>query len=295
MSEDFYLPRLLARWNPKRGVWETGQVDLLSGLSELYSVTFPSSGTTRNGLVFEQPTPALPTDGSGSSSLPTPRASRGASGTETMYALGATRSDENRTQGEVLLPTPHTSSGTGPGDHGTGGPNLQTAVHLLPTPQVADATGGHKTRSGERSNEMLLPGGHGIAHASSNAGCARFGQYAGESSSKETGTRSGDFADGSGGSRPDQNWGPYRPAIERWEAVTGRTAPRPTEPTGRDGAERLSARLTEWMMGWPDGWVTDPAIGLTRNEQLKACGNGVVPQQAILALQVFMNRLEVAV
>jgi DNA (cytosine-5)-methyltransferase 1 len=39
------------------------------------------------------------------------------------------------------------------------------------------------------------------------------------------------------------------------------------------------------MMGLPDGWVTDPAIGISRNEQLKACGNGVVPQQAAAALR----------
>jgi hypothetical protein len=39
------------------------------------------------------------------------------------------------------------------------------------------------------------------------------------------------------------------------------------------------------MMGLPDGWVTDPAIGISRNEQLKACGNGVVPQQASAALR----------
>lgn len=38
------------------------------------------------------------------------------------------------------------------------------------------------------------------------------------------------------------------------------------------------------MMGIPAGWVTDPTIGLTRNQQLKALGNGVVPQQALLAL-----------
>ena len=38
-------------------------------------------------------------------------------------------------------------------------------------------------------------------------------------------------------------------------------------------------------MGLPEGWVTDPAIGISRNEQLKACGNGVVPQQAIAALR----------
>lgn len=40
------------------------------------------------------------------------------------------------------------------------------------------------------------------------------------------------------------------------------------------------------MMGLPAGWVTDPALGLTRAEQLKALGNGVVPQQAELALRL---------
>lgn len=85
-----------------------------------------------------------------------------------------------------------------------------------------------------------------------------------------------------GGASTD--WGIYAPAIGRWESVMGRRAPSPTEPTGRDGNQRLSPRFTEWMMGLPDGWVTDPAIGISRNDQLKACGNGVVPQQAAAAL-----------
>jgi DNA (cytosine-5)-methyltransferase 1 len=36
------------------------------------------------------------------------------------------------------------------------------------------------------------------------------------------------------------------------------------------------------MMGLPAGWVTD--VDITRNEKLKALGNGVVPQQALAAL-----------
>ena len=36
-------------------------------------------------------------------------------------------------------------------------------------------------------------------------------------------------------------------------------------------------------MGLDDGWVTD--AGLNRNEQLKALGNGVVPQQAAAAVR----------
>lgn len=79
-------------------------------------------------------------------------------------------------------------------------------------------------------------------------------------------------------------WGEFEPAIRRWEREFGRPAPRPTEPSGRAGGERLSPLFTEWMMGLPHGWVTDPAIGISRNDQLKACGNGVVPQQAVAAL-----------
>ena len=94
------------------------------------------------------------------------------------------------------------------------------------------------------------------------------------------------------------DWQEYEPAIRHWEARLGRPAPRPTEPTGRDGGEQLSARFCEWMMGLPSGWVTDPAIGISRNEQLKACGNGVVPQQAAAALKdmlaAFQKQQEVA-
>jgi len=40
-------------------------------------------------------------------------------------------------------------------------------------------------------------------------------------------------------------------------------------------------------MGLPAGWVT-AVPGLTRNEQLKALGNGVVPQQAAAALRLLL-------
>jgi hypothetical protein len=80
------------------------------------------------------------------------------------------------------------------------------------------------------------------------------------------------------------DWGKFEPAIRRWEAVIGRPAPEPTKPDGKEGNHRLSSKFTEWMMGLPDGWITD--IGLKRNDELKACGNGVVPQQAELALSL---------
>jgi len=44
-------------------------------------------------------------------------------------------------------------------------------------------------------------------------------------------------------------------------------------------------------MGLPDGWITD--CGLSRNDELKACGNGVVPQQAELALRILLEGIEI--
>ncbi|GAA1112024.1 hypothetical protein GCM10009642_58090 [Nocardiopsis metallicus] len=79
-------------------------------------------------------------------------------------------------------------------------------------------------------------------------------------------------------------WGEYAPAIHRWEEVLGRTAPPPTE-RGTRGQPRLSAALVEWMMGLPAGWVTDPDLGLPRTAQLHILGNGVVPQQAAVAMR----------
>lgn len=64
-------------------------------------------------------------------------------------------------------------------------------------------------------------------------------------------------------------WGPYRPAIERWEAIHG-PAPAPTV----DG--RLSPDFVCWMQGFPEGWVD----GLTRTAALRCLGNAVVPQVA---------------
>lgn len=46
---------------------------------------------------------------------------------------------------------------------------------------------------------------------------------------------------------------------------------------------KLNPVFVEYMMGLPEGWVTD--CGLSRTQQLKMLGNGVVPQQAYYAIQ----------
>ena len=47
---------------------------------------------------------------------------------------------------------------------------------------------------------------------------------------------------------------------------------------------KLNAKFVEYMMGLPNGWVTD--LDLSRTQQLKMLGNGVVPQQAYYALEL---------
>jgi DNA (cytosine-5)-methyltransferase 1 len=55
-------------------------------------------------------------------------------------------------------------------------------------------------------------------------------------------------------------------------------------PDALDQEGKLNAIFVEYMMGLPVGWVTD--TGLSRAQQLKMLGNGVVPQQAKLALEL---------
>lgn len=88
----------------------------------------------------------------------------------------------------------------------------------------------------------------------------------------------------------DATFGPYAPAIARWEQVTGRAAPPPTTPSRRAGGKpQLSARFVEWLMGLPDGHVTGPDLNLSREHQLRLLGNGVVPQQAALAVSALIH------
>jgi len=282
------MPTLLGTWNPTRGVWETDRVDLY-GRSELFSETWPASGTTRAGTAYALPTPAHRTPGSACSSspgrpegllqtpltttadgvqvlerqvggrgspmlptplvsdrkgltrpsagregtpqlrdvvhahlLPTPDATHGRETTRTgpllagavqllptpqwadgdRESLSMYRGTENPTlKGALvaLLPTPKATDGTkgGPNQRGSSGDLMlpsavaqllptptamdssgsrghrldgtpygatsgttltDAAYQLLPTPSVADVTGGHRRRSGTRSEELLLPG-----------------------------------------------------------------------------------------------------------------------------------------
>ena len=203
---------------------------------------------------------------------------------------GRNQRDDDTCLTGALLPTPRATDGTkgGPNQRGSSGDlMLPSAVMLLPTPAVNDMGEGKTVEAwDEWTAKMKATHGNGNGHGASLAIEAQrllptpsvadsLGGH-----ERRGGTRGDELL--LKGIAKAQEWGNYEPAIRRWEAAT-RPAPAPTE-TSPKGTPRLSPRFTEWMMGLPDGWVTD-VPGVTRNEALKACGNGVVPQQAAAALR----------
>ncbi len=195
-------------------------------------------------------------------------------------------------------------------------PGLDSITERLPTPSAADGMGGHLTRSGGRSDELLLPG---VARAYGNGNLlptptAR--DHKGPNQRQDDSCLHGALlpthaaSDSTGGGRhPDARkghssqiidtallhgttaWGKYGPAIARWESLT-RPAPSPTEPNSK-GNPRLAAAFSEWMMGWPAGWVT-AVPGVSRNDALRIVGNGVCPQQAAYALRLLLSAFRTA-
>jgi hypothetical protein len=232
MSEDYLAqaqPTL--NWNTARGVWEKqGMANLLCEHWELFSETWQTSGTMRNGKVYAPQTQAHLTTASEFSSLPTQ-----VFGTPTTATSG--RSPEFR-QGSNPNP-------------------VEFAEDLLPTTRA---------QNGEDRNNKIYARDPSQPQNLENALAVTLMPTP---------------------ARTTTNWGKFEPAIRRWERTLGRAAPSPTKPDGKDGAHRLSSKFTEWMMGLPTGWVTD--AGLTRNDELKACGNGVVPQQAEMALRSLLG------
>ena len=178
---------------------------------------------------------------------------------------------------DALMPTP-TASDHKAGRHQAGtGHSLTQAVQLLPTPQAVNAA---YSGAGYGPNLHEIARGLLPTPSASDAimGLPRTSGRPPEKSTKLA-TRL-EYTD----------YGDYAPAIARWEQVTGRAAPPPSTPSRRAGGKpQLSARFVEWMMGLPDGHVTGPDLDLPRERQLRMLGNGVVPQQAALAVHTLIH------
>ena len=189
----------------------------------------------------------------------------------------------------ALIPTP-TASDHKAGRHPEGtGRSLTQAVQLLPTPVAqpsGNSSGEHLRKKPGRSrvtdlaviveNGLLPTGGLLPTPQATNAprSSAGYGPTLHEVAT------SGDLT----------HFGPYAASIARWEQITGRAAPPPSTPSRRTGGKpQLSTRFVEWLMGLPDGHVTGPDLALPREHQLRILGNGVVPQQAALAVGMLVR------
>ena len=94
-----------------------------------------------------------------------------------------------------------------------------------------------------------------------------------------------------------------RPALSRWRNISRRMPPAVFD-TNLNGGVRISVAYVEWLMGWPQGWVTDvprppggwipgkPRAELPKEYALRILGNGVVPQQVLMALGRLFNYRE---
>jgi hypothetical protein len=267
-------------WNTTKKTWQYCTDDRLFEQWEPFLATWPTSGIALNGQVFELPTPERRTTVSESSLLRSPTASQGEGGAlgeeearkrgntvgirdQAMDIAKANGAKVSREEANLPTPTtrdykdgsePHERDGIVQTDTVARAIFNSGEVKLMPTPNTMDHL---PARTPEQKAVNKAKGGYANV--------------------RETVINE----------MPATNWGKFEPAIRRWEKILGRPAPAPTKPDGKDGAHRLSSRFTEWMMGVPEGWITD--CRLTRNEELKACGNGVVPQQAELALRILLE------
>ena len=240
----------IARWNKSRQCWEREQMDLLSGQPDVWSETWPASGMTVAGQLYELPTPEPPQRArffligypDGQPWDVRRPATPGQTPSRRPHGEPAGPSDSV----PALIPTPTASDHKAGRHHDGTGHSLTQAVQLLPTPKAGDGIMGLPRTSGRPPEKST--------HLATRLEYTDYGTYA--------------------------------PAIARWEKVTGRAAPPPSTPSRRPGGKpQLSARFVEWLMGLPDGHVTGPDLALPREHQLRLLGNGVVPQQAALAVR----------
>lgn len=203
------------------------------------------------------------------------------------------------------LPTPKARdwTGHGPADMRRNSPDLSAISRILPTPRASDAKGTDTPSEHARNSPGLGAVGHLLSEEPVDE--LHPDQEPVADPEKLLPTPSASDGIGGGPNNPQNRidnghhvqlvdlgmsrtvWGKYEAAIRCWERMT-RPAPAPTE-VNKNGNPRLAAGFSEWLMGWPAGHVTDPEIGISRNDQLRITGNGVVPQQAAHALRTLLR------
>lgn len=230
------LPALLASLDAGSSTWKTSQASLLPEDSPPSSLTLPRSGSMRSGGLYLRPMLALRTNASACSSWPTPDCNT------------ATYSNGER------------------------GENIRQAAASWGTPSVADTTGGRMTRSGSRSDELLLNG----QAAKWQAPEASMADKGGMNSLRSRGdphlpTQAFHWASPmardwrGGGQAVTRKDGKSRMDMLDWQAeafsrqdqkISGGPESSSSGPTSR---RRLNPAFAAWLMGWP-WWWTNPGV-----------------------------------
>lgn len=197
------------------------------------------------------------------------------------------------------------------GRNGNGfGLSLGMAIQQWQTPAVADGMGGHLTRGGDRSDEMMLPGQAKHwptpqAHDTQERGNteADHHHYPHDLSNAASMWRTPD-SPGAGGprnrqvSRGNGHQTTIAEQAEAWATPTsrdwkdgadpsenvdtnsllGRQAPRsmsdgqPSSPSTPNSRRQLNPLFVEWLMGWPMGWTSAaPSACDSRAMELYRC------------------------
>lgn len=270
------LPAPFALFDPESSSWSRSQTSLMSesfqeSLADA-SRTWPKQGCLHGGVVYEVQTLERLIVVNGSSLLPSPRANKwgppDSHGNIPLPLLGTPtvnpkpRSAEHRkgrapNLGELqLLNTPTARDDrrgdytNDQGDKTRPRPSLQGQLKMLPTPSASEMTGG-----GHRGQ-----GGPNLRTVVADTAGARWQGKAGRQLQHE---------------QPSEiDWGPYEPAIRRWEAVIGEHPPPLIEVKGKP---RLNPAFSAWMMA-----LETPQ--LTRTAALRCVGNAVNPLQGYVAL-----------
>ena len=242
----------LAKWDRNTCSWKTSQGTLFSDSTRSLE-SLPRTGLMRAGQLCGLPTWAPPTGGNGCSSWPTPDTQNFRDGTH------------QRAEAK--------------GSHAV---SLHHKVAQWQTPSVADTTGGHLSRGGKRSNELLLrgqakafwqtpktptggpeqreskatrgAGGIDLETESRNWPTPGANDFKG---SAQDGQRRGQLDEAA-----EQKFHPSRPAL------TISTPGLPSSPTTPNSRRRLNPRFVEHLMGWPLGW-TDCGCSATEWSRLK--------------------------
>lgn len=227
-----------AAFDPATSFWRTSQQSLFED-STPYSERWPKAGSMRNGRVSKRPTLVrLTAEIAGGASRGTGR------NWPTATVMSQAQTIDN--------PTPVCPGGT----------TLAGAARQWSTPSVADTTGGHLSRGGNRSNEMLLRGQARAVAAS---------LWSTPTANEDSYRLQGD----------SQASKMLEPQARRWAGLdshqgqTTRTAGADSSPSTPTSSLQLNERFVEALIGLPSGWTDFAASGTpsSRSRQRPHCAH----------------------